>query len=279
MIDRPSMPEKNGLIIRDSDYIFFREFVLQHAGIVLPANKEQFFFSRLLKRIRQLNLPDFFSYCEFLRKNSDEAEKVFNFITNGNTDFFRESYHFDFLKQSILPSLRQKQKKIRIWSAGCSTGEEPYSIAMILNDAGFDAKSDDVKILATDINSTSIEFARMAVYPNNRRVTIQKLNKDNYFSAVEKHDADHFVIPPKISNFVSFERLNLIDPWPMRGPFDVIFFRNVAIYLDKTINQQILTKMINLLPSTGFLIIGHSETLGESRHLINLVGNSIYQKK
>lgn len=278
MINNQSTSDRNEIVLDDEDFKILKQFSLNKSGIVLPEDKKKFIFIRLSKLINQLHLHDFDSYFKLLQDNNEEEEKFFNLITNRNTDFFREMHHFEFLKNEILPTLNY-QNRIRIWSAGCATGEEPYSIAMILDEGGLNAVRSDVKILATDINSASLTIATKGIYSNARLLHLDTIRKNKYFSPVKHDDAECFRIHQDIANFISFKRLNLMDTWPMHGPFDVIFFRNVAIYLEEHADQAVLKKMTNLLKPQGFLIIGHSENLGDSRQFFDLIGKSIYRKK
>lgn len=273
MINNHFMPKMD-----EVDFNFLKNFSFKHVGIVLNKHKKSFLDLRISKRITQLHLLNFSSYFKLLETDNSEEKWFINLITNKSTDFFREEHHFNFLQNEILPLLHKSKNRIRIWSAGCSTGEEAYSIAIILDETGFDSEKDDIKILATDINTTSLSIAESGIYHQNKLVRINKSRIDKYFSLSENSKSELYQVTSKIKNYISFHRLNLINSWPMHGPFDVIFFRNVSIYLDNKFNQQILHKMTHLLSPGGFLIIGHSEYLGDVRPYYELIGNSIYRK-
>lgn len=247
------------------------------AGIKIEANKESAVYNRLVRRLRTLDLVDFTDYCHLLEENPDERTKFINLISNSLTSFFREKYHFDHLERIILPTLLAKKQKIRIWSAGCSTGEEPYSIAITVNKLLSERKDIDIKILATDINTDSLETAERGIYDLGQ---LSRLSSDvyKYFNKGTGENAGLIKINDNIQKMVTFRYLNLINKWPMHNQFDIIFCRNVLIYISKHNTKEILANIENYLTPGGYLFLGHAESAFHlSKNFIPL-GRTIHQK-
>ncbi|TAK73687.1 MAG: protein-glutamate O-methyltransferase CheR [Gammaproteobacteria bacterium] len=253
-----------------------------YAGIVLDNNKQHFIYNRLFKRLHKLNLSDLDTYCALIATGDrHELDAFINAITTKVTYFFREKFHFDYLSEVILPHLIKTKKnthKIRIWSAGCASGEEAYSIAMVVYDMLPQNQLWDVKILATDIDSDSLVIARKAVYAASTIEHLDREQKKRWFLKGSAQNEGMIAVRPEIKNLVHFKHLNLINSWPMRGTFDIIFCRNVAIYLSKETQQTLFNKFRNYLPIGAFLIIGQAETLYQSSDCYTLIKNSIYQR-
>lgn len=265
-----------------SDANFQRLCDLAHdyTGIVLGPHKRDMIYGRLSRRIRALKLTKFDDYCALLEADSSpELSSFINSITTNLTAFFRERHHFDYLQGTVLPALKEKNKhtrKIRIWSAGCSTGEEPYSLSIVLNEF-FDVRSWDVKILATDLDSNVLEHARLGVYDIERIQTIDDVRRKKWFLK-DPSKADVVKVKPELQSLISFKRLNLLESWPMKGPFDIIFCRNVVIYFNKDTQRVLFGRYADILQSRGNLFIGHSETLHRVSDRFESLGKTMYQK-
>jgi chemotaxis protein methyltransferase CheR len=257
--------------------LLYMKMLAKRCGIDLTDYRRQAIYNRLIKRLRLLNIQDFDSYCNLLRIDLEEEFIFINIITNLTTYFFRESYHFEYLEKILLPELIAKQNKIRIWSAGCSTGEEPYSIAMVLLENIPKIQKYDIKILATDINSDALRTAEQGSYDLDSVHKISSFRQQAWFQK-DVDNSKMVNINSDLKQLITFKWLNLVDLWPMHGPFDIIFCRNVTIYFKNEISRQILARFNNLLEVNGALFLGHSETLHETREHYHTVGNSIYKK-
>lgn len=246
-------------------------------GIKLHTGKEQLVHSRLIKRLGALGLDNFEDYFDLIEGNKRDQEIIWmiDALTTNKTSFFRESQHFDFLRDQILPNLTQK--RLRIWSAACSTGEEPYSIAITLAESLPNFRSWDIKILATDISINVLKKAGEAAYSEDILEPVPAAWKHKYFSR-ENGKNSAWRVSPELRNLVSFARLNFMDPFPMRGPFDVIFCRNAMIYFDKKTQEKLVGRFYDLIAPGGFLLVGHAESLTGSEHKFRYIQPATYQK-
>lgn len=257
----------------ERDFQFLARLANSKTGIVLEANKRNMIYSRLARRLRALHLTNFSDYCRLLETNAGESEMVHlvNAITTNLTHFFRESHHFDHLKKH-LTSL--KKTRIRIWSAGCSSGMEPYSIAMTAKEA-LESRKCDIKILATDIDTNMLDRGRKGEYADDEYKNIPM----RYHNDVTTDDSTNTMqMDASLRNLITFNHLNLLESWPMKGPFDAIFCRNVVIYFDKATQATLFNRMATLLTDDGFLYIGHSENLNKVTNKFELIGRTIYRK-
>ncbi|MFH0976786.1 MAG: protein-glutamate O-methyltransferase CheR [Spirochaetota bacterium] len=265
----------------DKEFYLLREVIFKECGINLTERKKALMQSRLMKRLRFLNLDSYKNYCEYLRKNyEDEVVSLINCITTNKTDFFRESKHFNFLKETVLPEFEKgRGTKLRIWSAGCSTGEEPYSIAITLAEYFRNKVMPDIKILATDIDTDVLDKAISGVY---KQECMEELDLDlikRYFLKGREDNEGLFVVKDSIKKMIYFRRLNLLDKvYPMKKLFDMIFCRNVIIYFDKNTRDQVINRFYNYLHDYGYFFAGHSETLSNFNNKYYLIGNTIYGK-
>lgn len=256
----------------------YMKMLANRVGIDLSEYQEEAIYNRLIRRLRILKLTDFEDYCQRLRVDIEEEEKFINLITNLTTSFFRENHHFQYLAHHLLPSLVAKKNKIRIWSAGCSTGEEPYSIAMVVREAITKLQNCDVKILATDVNSDALLIAQRGIYDMAALKKMSLARQKVWFHRVGDKNSHMFQVDDSLKELITFRQLNLMDIWPMHGPFDIIFCRNVVIYFKPTIRDKVLEKFDNLLEIGGVFISGYSETLqGIRKHYIP-IGKTIYKK-
>lgn len=250
-----------------------------HAGIVLADHKQDMAYNRLVRRLRELDLNNFDHYFEVLNENPEEFSQFINALTTNLTAFFRENHHFEFVKNTIVPEVAQSgEKKLRIWSAGCSLGEEPYSLAIALLSGKVDVSHWDVRILATDIDSKVLNSAQSGTYAYDRVQSLStKLLKEYFLKGAGDH-AGQVQARKVIQELIRFKYLNLMQEWPMSGPFDFIFCRNVMIYFDKNTQADLLKRMYGLLKPKGYLFVGHSEALARHDCHFNLIGKTIYQK-
>ena len=261
----------------DRDFKDIANLVYNACGIVLGDHKREMVYSRLARRIRALKLNDFKAYLAYLDTHKDQEFDAFiNAITTNLTSFFREFHHFEFIKSELVPSLLKSNKdtkRVRIWSAGCSTGEEPYSLAMTLNNAF--PSNWDVKILATDLDSNVLEKAQKGVYTAANVNGLDDFHLKRWF--LKSKDGEHYKVKDKLRECISFKRLNLLQDWPMKGPFDLILCRNVVIYFDKETKDHLFKRYANILSEHGYLFLGHSESMGKEHSNYKNLGKTMYQ--
>jgi chemotaxis protein methyltransferase CheR len=255
--------------------------VYKHSGIVLGNHKRDMVYSRLARRLRALRLGSFKEYCRLLDGNEgpDEIGSLINAITTNLTKFFRESHHFEHFQKVALgevwQAVRAGKPRVRVWSAACSTGEEPYSIAMSARASQKAAGRDwDFRILATDLDTAVLNKAMAGRFPASALEDIPAQMRGDAF----EEDAGGVRIAPEIQSQITFKQLNLLGPWPMSGPFDVIFCRNVMIYFDAETKSTLVGRLHGLLKSGGWLYVGHSESLLDQQNHFKLGGHTIYQK-
>ncbi len=267
-----------------NDEIFneLRDIIYKEAGIKLADVKKILMQSRLMKRLRALKLDDFDQYREYLLENFDDEKINFiNAITTNKTDFFRENDHFIFMNSVVLPELEKKgEREIRIWSAGCSTGEEPYTIAMTLFDY-YQGKTNrpDFKILATDIDTQVIQKGIDGVYSLDQTAGVGPDQLKRYFLKGSGENSGFYKAKDSLRETVSFRRLNLLlDDYPMKKQFDVIFCRNVIIYFDRETQAKLFDRMYRYLKDDGYLLVGHSENISSITNKFHLTGRTIYRK-
>ena len=249
-----------------ADFHALARLVRDESGIVLPHAKANLVYSRLSKRVREIGLPCFADYCALVDSDANERARLIAAMTTNVTRFFREGHHFDHLRQEILSVLirdARAGRRIRLWSSACSSGEEPYSIAMTLLDAMPDAAEHDVRILATDLDPNMLELGKAALYPVARRADIPK-SLQRY---TEDHGA-HFRIAAAARKLVSFRSLNLLKYWPIKARYQVIFCRNVMIYFDQPTQDAIWTRFAEHLAPSGMIYIGHSERIASGPYAL-----------
>jgi chemotaxis protein methyltransferase CheR len=272
-----------GPVLGDVDFQFLREFVLEHCGISLGDHKRQLVQGRLLRRLRALKLDGFGAYCDVLRRDPQgELGELSSAISTNVTSFFREMHHYDLLVDELLPRWLAANRggRLRIWSAGCSTGEEPYALAMVLAEAMDKLGSTvDAKILATDLSPQALEAARKGVYALDRLGGVSDERRKRWFLRGEGAYAGLACIHPRLRELVTIQPLNLLHPWPMQGPFDAIFCRNVVIYFDKPTKQRLFARYADMLETGGYLFLGHSESMYGLSEDFDLVGRTAYRKR
>ena len=269
------------LKLTERDYHMIAQVVHERAGIHLGARKQQLVYTRLARRLRKLSLPTFKDYCERLTGDDAESEigYLLNAITTNLTSFFREGHHFEQLAQELEPCAGEgRGRRVRVWSSACSSGEEPYSIAMTLRRLGFDARTDDAKVLATDIDTNVLERGRRGLYGDEAFKRMARAEVERFTEPCPLDGIPGRAICGEVKAFVHFKRLNLMGAWPMHGPFDAIFCRNVIIYFDAPTKARLVDRLADLLRPGGTLYLGHSESLVRRHPKLSLVGRTAYRR-
>lgn len=262
----------------DADFKRIKTMTMSFTGISLSDHKRNMVYGRLARRLRSLSISSFKEYCDLVEADSGiERTEFINAITTNLTSFFREDHHFKYLRDNLLPALYKKNvktKRIRIWSAGCSTGEEPYSLAMVVSQC-VQFKNWDVKILATDLDTNVVQKAKDGVYTIERADGIP----DEYRKYLRVDKAHSNVkVAEGVQSLITFKPLNLLHEWPMKGPFDIIFCRNVVIYFNTNTQRTLFDRYANILQSDGHLFIGHSESLHNVCNRFKSLGRTIYER-
>lgn len=276
------MSKKREFEFTDRHFDVLRELVREHTGIALSDIKRELVYGRLARRLRKLQLKDFDSYLKLIsQKGNEELGNFVNSVTTNLTSFFREDHHFQYLQQTLLPMLmsrRQDSRRIRIWSAGCSTGQEPYSIAMVVHETIPHIENWDIKILATDIDTNVLATAQRGVYELSKSDGISKERLKNWFLKGKGENSDSIKACSALRELITFRQLNLLTEWPMNGQFDVLFCRNVVIYFDKDTQRVLFDRFANKLKEDGYMFIGHSESLFKVTDRFELLGKTIHRK-
>lgn len=280
-----NLDKKMEFSFTDREFLALTKLVYSQTGIVLKESKKNMVYSRLAKRLRALGLTSFKGYVKLLGDEQSDQAKVelgylINAITTNLTKFFRESHHFKDLLPRCLDIVEDQkingiEPKLRIWSAGCSSGEEPYSIAMIIREVINKAGAVDAKILATDLDTNMLKMGQAGIYKTQAAETLPKVFKSRYIS---KRSGDEISVSRELQKLISFKQLNLLDDWPMKKSFDIIFCRNVMIYFDNPTKLKLINKYADLLRPGGALYIGHSESLLGDQVKFKLHGRTIYER-
>jgi len=267
-MNAPALIRKRDVMV-EGDYPFTKRnfdqiasFLRERTGIALNEAKAALVYSRLAKRLRLLGIPDFDTYCHFIETapGAGEQHEMINALTTNVTRFFREPHHFDHLRKEVAPRLiaaAKAGKKVRLWSAACSSGEEPYSMALTLLDVFPDAGRHNVRILATDIDAKVVARARVGLYRDDAVTPIPASMRDRWM--VREQDGWRFGDAARA--LVTFNELNLIGDWPMKGRFDVIFCRNVVIYFEEDTQSVLWSRFKQVMAPDARLYIGHSERI------------------
>jgi chemotaxis protein methyltransferase CheR len=266
--------------LRSADFETISQLVYKLSGIRLTSGKEQLVRSRLAKRLRSLGLPNFSAYLRFVKEDrtAQELNIMIDSLTTNKTSFFRENQHFDYMRACILPELKKSRAGIRLWSAGCSSGEEPYSIAMLLREEWPSVERSRLRILATDISARMLTKAQAGEYDKESLHEIPSIYLSKYFDVVSSNSARIYRVHDSIKTMVQFARLNLMDRWPMKGSFDVIFCRNVMIYFDSQTQRDLIERFYDMLVPGGHLLVGHSESLAANSRGFRYVQPATYRK-
>jgi chemotaxis protein methyltransferase CheR len=275
-------------ISRD-EFELFRALIRKETGISLGDSKRALIVARMANRLRELQLPTYSEYYHHLTKNDpsrDELRRMINCITTNKTSFFREPHHFDFLREQVLPEIQRRvaggaPRQIRIWSAACSTGEEAYSIAITLREAlGYSFSNWDIRILASDIDTDVLSAGHQGMYPQDAAESVPpELRRRMFLRGVGKWDG-FLQVRPELRAMVAFRRINFVDSsWPIHARFDVIFCRNVLIYFDRTMQQLLVTRLVERLAPGGYLFSGHSENLVWLTDVVTQVRSTVYRAR
>ena len=264
--------------LTSEDFTAIAAILRETAGITLGPSKRDLVFGRLNRRLRVLGLQDFTQYREYLDGPDGDAERIemINALTTNLTSFFREPHHFTCLADQALVGLlaSNTDHRLRIWSAACSSGEEPYSIALVLNKVLAGKSGWDARILATDIDTNMVATAQAGCYDPERAATIP----GTFTRLLERRQDGTIQMPAALKDRITFKPLNLLGAWPMQGRFDVIFCRNVVIYFDKAVQRVLFDRMADMMPVGGWLFIGHSESLLGVTDRFEGLGRTIYRK-
>lgn len=267
--------------ISTDEFERFRTLIYDESGISLSEQKKSLLSSRLSKRLRDLGLSTFSEYFDFLTgdQTREEFTRMLDLISTNKTDFFREPKHFDFLRDRILPEL-EDVKRIRIWSSACSTGEEPYTIAMTLHESVQYPAQWDFQILASDLSTRVLAKAASGMYDEERVRDVPPDIVQRHFLRGRGESAGMIKVKPHLSSLIKFRRLNLMDDtFPIKSPLDLIFCRNVMIYFDRPTQEKLVNKFHRYLRPGGYLFIGHSESLQWVNHPFKSLAPTIYQKE
>jgi chemotaxis protein methyltransferase CheR len=270
--------------LTEEDFRFLARRVYDLTGIVIHERKREMLYARLSRRLRSLNLSNFRRYCDYIGGPDGGAEigAMINAVTTNLTYFFRESHHFEHLRDVALPAIaaaarRSGKQRLRLWSAGCSSGEEPYSIAMTVKSAPVDFSRWDARILATDLDTDMVARAAAGNYAADAE-GIPAAMAAKFIDGVATPDGQEIRMRDDIRELIAFRQLNLIGDWPVRGPFDAIFCRNVMIYFDNATKARLVNRYADLLRPDGWLYIGHSESLSKVSDRFQPVGRTIYRR-
>ena len=278
-----SVLESNGSTFDLSELEFnsISRLVLEKAGIDLNLKKMPLVKARLAKRIRTLGLKSYRIYVKYVKNDPTQKELVtmIDLLTTNKTSFFREEEHFDFIKKNILAQRDLKQKPLKVWSAGCSSGEEPYSLTMLLKEKYRYMSKEDFQMLATDISVEMVNKARLGVYEEETMESLPAEYLRKYFTKVPAPESrTKYRVKDDLKQHVRVARLNLISEWPMKGPFDFILCKNVMIYFRHDLRDNLVHRYGKLLKPGGYLFIGLSESLSRNSGELNYVQPAVYCK-
>ncbi len=268
--------------MKDAEFKKFSDLIKSEFGIKMPITKKTMLEARLQKRLRALGMKSHSEYCDFIFSPGGlekELTQLIDVVTTNTTDFFREPKHFEILLSTVLPEFtRRSSSALKVWSAGCSSGEEPYTLAIVLSE--FAANNPDFKfsILATDISNEILNKAINAVYPLSKVDVIPMAMKKKYLLKSRDKDKPLIRIAPEIRRKVEFRRLNFMENFPFKDEKDIIFCRNVVIYFDRPTQYTLFSKFCARLSKGGFLFIGHSESISGMDLPIRQIAPTVYQK-
>ena len=276
-VDALHHPKFAAVTLQDKEFNQFRELIYRIAGISMSPAKKPLVTSRLAKRLKHYNLPSYGAYFQLITADDGKAELqvAIDLLTTNETHFFREPKHFDFLRQRIVPE-QPRGRPLRIWSAACSSGEEPYSIAMLLDDVLGAAPWD---IVASDLSTRVLDKARTGLYPLERLPEIPKPYLSAYCLKGTGSQDGTLLIGQPLRERVRFFQHNLTETPPKLGEFDAIFLRNVMIYFDQDTKRQVVARLLPLLRPGGYFLVGHSETLNGLCDDLQPVQPAVYRKR
>lgn len=260
-------------LLRQEEFDFLAQRIYSISGIVLSEHKKELLYSRLARRIRTLRLNSFSEYIDYLeQEDNQELEAFLNALTTNLTYFFREQNHYDFISRTVIPEIGSKER-VRCWSAACSTGEEAFSLAMVLDQKL--GSHPDLRILATDINSEVLSKARSGQYSASQ---FRNSDMERWKSNLAFTREGQVQMSERLRQMIVFNRLNLLGPWPMKKSFQLILCRNVFIYFNRQTQIHLVQRFTSMLDDGGYLIVGNSENLLNMADNLSLAGQSIYRK-
>ena len=270
--------------LQENEFALYQRLVLREAGIALTEVKRALVASRLLRRVRDLGMRTYGAYYRHVVENPDELRRMLDAITTNETHFFREPRHFDLLSQTILPRWREqaqrgdRPRRARVWSAGCSTGEEPYSLAMALSSELPAEEGWTIEILATDLSTRVLDHARAGIYSAEKAASIPRVLLQRHMLKGYASQDGNVCASPQLQSLVTFQRLNLNDEvYAVGGPFDAIFCRNVFIYFGRLTRERIVAQQMSHLHPGGLFFVGHAESLGGTPGLETVIP-TVYRK-
>ncbi len=269
--------------LTDQEFEDFAKLIYAKAGINLVSGKKELLRARLAKRLRNSDFRSFREYYDYVvhDRTGEELIHLLDNVSTNLTSFFRENKHFEFMEQEVLPRLlseKRRNGKIRIWSAGCSSGEEPYSLIItVLEQKGLPAYL-NLKLLATDISTRVLATAQNGIYPEDKCSDLDRGILTKYFQKGQGQWEGHVRVKPILKTYIHFARHNLMDPCPWQEPIDVIFCRNVMIYFDKKTQEKVVNAFYSALDQGGYLFVGHSESLTGVRHSFRYLRPTVYCK-
>jgi len=268
-----------GPALKPGEFEKISQLAYRHFGVDLRQGKQALVEARIGKKLRELNMPSFQVYYDYVTNDSTGAAlaTMVDVLTTNHTSFFREPRHFDFLRDTIFPTLRNRSE-IHIWSAACSSGEEPYTIAMTLLEAAREETLAKVRIRATDISTRVLDVARGGIYPSDRIRQIPDALLHKYMLKGQKSAADKYRFKNEVRGMIDFEHLNLMQPLPSDYRCSALFCRNIMIYFDKPTQQDLVQRLSQNLEPGGYLFIGHSESLNAIDHGLEYVSPATYRK-
>ncbi|TLM81052.1 MAG: protein-glutamate O-methyltransferase CheR [Actinobacteria bacterium] len=254
------------------------EIVYETSGIHLTARKEALVSARVGKRMRALGIPSYEQYLEYLEDDHTEVVGLLDAVSTNVTSFFREPHHFEYISDQVSSWYADGQRRFRFWSAACSTGEEPYSLAMVLREA-VPFPDVDLRILATDISTEALATCELATYDERRMTPVPHDLRERWFIGRGQGEDQTWEVKKQLRTSVVFRRMNLsATPFPMKGPLDAVFCRNVMIYFDDSVRMRLLSEAHRLLKPGGLLVVGHAESLAGMISDFKYVRPSIYRK-
>jgi len=278
-----SLSESAPKTISEKEFLKFQDLIYKEAGIWLSTVKTALLVGRLSKRLRQLELKSFGEYYNIVVEDADERTKMLDAISTNETHFFREPAHFDLLQTKVFPRFEQEEaaglrsRKLRVWSAGCSTGQEPYSLAMVLLERFPAAAGWEIEIIATDLSTRVLDIAKNGVWDFGKASEIPDKYLEAYMLRGFGEQKGRIKAAPEIRSLIHFQRLNLNEErYPVQGAFDLIFCRNVLIYFDMPTRERIVRGLLRHLSPEGYFFVGHAESLHSMTDVIRSVIPTVY---
>jgi chemotaxis protein methyltransferase CheR len=259
--------------LKEADFKKIADILYNFAGIYITESKKELVRTRIAKRMGEINISSFEDYLKLVDEDNKERYMMIDILTTNKTDFFREMEHFKFMRENIFPNYHNK--KLTIWSAGCSYGKEPYSIAVEINEY-FNGETNK-RILATDISKRMIDAAKLGIYDEEDAKEMGEYFH-KYFDIYNK-SKNLYKVKDVLKNYVSFAVLNLMDSWSMKGLFAIIFCRNVMIYFERATQEKLINRFYDIISCGGYLFVGHSESLNSLNHNYKYIKPAIYRKE